>query len=292
MLSRTAHDEAAVAPPVPPGRPATELLKACHPLPAAAVTVLAAALAAVTGRGFPGGLAVVAAVAAGQLSVGWCNDRVDLGRDRTVGRQDKPLVRGLVPPRTVAVAAGASLAVCVPLSLACGLLAGCVHLVCVAAAWWYNLQLKRTVFSWVPYAVAFGLLPAVVTLGLPGAPWPPAWLMAAAALLGTGAHFANVMPDIEHDLVTGVNGLPQRLGRGRSGLMAALLVLSSSFVLLLAPPGAVSPAGWVIASSTVLLCSVAVASPGAARGRLPFLATVVIAGADVVQLLLRSAQFG
>ena len=37
---------------------------------------------------------VVAAVLAGQLSVGWSNDLVDVGRDRRAGRTDKPLATG------------------------------------------------------------------------------------------------------------------------------------------------------------------------------------------------------
>ena len=65
------------------------------------------------------------------------------------------------------------------LSLAAGRQAGAAHLTGVAAAWAYNLGVKRTAASWVPYALAFGLLPAFVTLGLPGRPWPPAWAMAA-----------------------------------------------------------------------------------------------------------------
>ncbi|MGW2564220.1 UbiA family prenyltransferase [Streptomyces sp. NPDC001514] len=286
--------QAGAMPCVSPRRTVNGLLKACHPAPAAAVTVFTAALtAAVGGRDLPGGAMTVCAVAAGQLSIGWSNDRVDLGRDRAAGRRDKPLATGHTSPRAVAAAAGAALAVCVPLSLACGLLAGCVHLVSVAAAWSYNLRLKRTAASWLPYALAFGLLPAFVTLGLPGAPWPPLWLTAAAALLGTGAHFANVLPDIDHDLAAGVNGLPQRLGGRRSGLVAALLVLASSLVLVFAPAGPVSASGWAVLSATALLCIVAVARPfRSAGGRIPFLATMGIAGVDVAQLLLRGAALG
>ena len=154
------------------------LVKACHPAPAAAVTVCAGALALTVGRGAVGAVVTGCAVAAGQLSVGWCNVRVDLRRDRATGRRDKPLALGAVGPRAVAVAALTALLLCVPLSLAAGTAAGCVHLAAVAAAWAYNLRLKATACSWLPYALAFGLLPAVVTLGLPGAPWPPPWLMA------------------------------------------------------------------------------------------------------------------
>ncbi|THA87106.1 hypothetical protein E6U81_02095 [Streptomyces sp. A0592] len=254
----------------------------CHPLPAAAVTLFTAALAVAAGHGPPGVVLLAGAVAAGQLSVGWCNDRADLRRDLATGRRDKPLVAGTVSADAVARAAGTALLLCVPLSLAAGPLAGAVHLVGVAAAWGYNLRLKGTVASWAPYALAFGLLPAFVTLGLPGAPWPPPWLMAAAALLGAGAHFANVLPDIDDDLATGVVGLPQRLGARRSAALAGLLVLGSTAALLAGPPGPVTAYGWVLLGATATALLVAFRRPA---GRLPFLTVMAVAGADVILLV-------
>ncbi|MGW0363792.1 UbiA family prenyltransferase [Streptomyces sp. NPDC002990] len=259
------------------------LVVACHPVPAAAVTLLAAALTAAVGRGLPGAALTVGAVAVGQLSVGWCNDRADHRRDLATGRRDKPLVAGTVGPATVAGAAALTLLLCVPLSLACGPLAGAVHLAGVAAAWAYNLGLKSTPFSWLPYALAFGLLPAFVTLGLPGAPWPPPWLTAAAALLGAGAHFANVLPDIDDDLATGVRGLPQRLGARPAAVLAGLLVLGSTVALVTGPPGRVTAYGWMLLAVTAAALLLAAFRPG---GRLPFLATMAVAGADVVLLLM------
>ncbi|WP_272262423.1 UbiA family prenyltransferase [Streptomyces xanthophaeus] len=259
------------------------LLAACHPLPAAAVTLFAAALTAAVGRGLPGAVVTVGAVAAGQLSVGWCNDRADLARDLATGRRDKPLAAGTVTPAAVTRAAAVALLLCVPLSLAAGVLAGAVHLVAVAAAWAYNLRLKSTLCSWLPYAVAFGLLPAFVTLGLPGAPWPPPWLTAAAALLGAGAHFANVLPDIEDDLATGVVGLPQRLGARRSAALAGLLVLGSTAALVVGVPGRVTAYGWALLAATAALVLLTAGRPG----RLPFLATLAVAAADVTLLLFR-----
>ncbi|WP_329440429.1 UbiA family prenyltransferase [Streptomyces sp. NBC_01426] len=265
-----------------------DLLAACHPVPAAAVTLFAAALALAGGRG-PAGCAVAAgAVAAGQLSVGWSNDRADLRRDLTTGRRDKPLVAGSVRPASVSVAAFVALLVCVPLSLASGVLAGVVHLVAVAAAWGYNLRLKSTVVSWAPYALAFGLLPAFVTLGLPGSPWPPVWLTGAAALLGAGAHFANVLPDIADDLATGVTGLPQRLGARASAAVAGLLLLGATAALVTGPPGPVSAYGRGLLALTVLL----VAGTCRAGGRVPFLGALAVAAADVALLLVRGAGLG
>ncbi|WP_229334727.1 UbiA family prenyltransferase [Streptomyces flavotricini] len=265
------------------------LLGSCHPVPAAAVTLLAAALAAAVGRGLPGAAVTVAAVAAGQLSVGWCNDRVDLRRDLATGRRDKPLVSGAVRPAAVTAAALTALLLCVPLSLAGGRLAGCAHLCGVAAAWAYNLRLKSTAVSWLPYALAFGLLPAVVTLGLPGAPWPPWWLTAAAALLGAGAHFANVLPDIDDDLATGVSGLPHRIGSRGSAAVGGLLVLASAAALVAGPPGRVPPYGWGLFAATAAAVLLGAArSPR--RSRTPFLATMAVAGADVVLLVVRGAD--
>ncbi|MFJ9939966.1 UbiA family prenyltransferase [Streptomyces erythrochromogenes] len=264
------------------GRALRGLGASCHPLPAAAVTLFAAVLAVAAGHGPPGVALLAAAVAAGQLSVGWCNDRADLGRDLATGRRDKPLVAGTVSAAAVARAAGTALLLCVPLSLASGPLAGAVHLAGVAAAWGYNLRLKGTAVSWAPYALAFGLLPAFVTLGLPGAPWPPPWLMAAAALLGAGAHFANVLPDIDDDLATGVVGLPQRLGARRSAALAALLVLGSTAALVAGPPGRVTAYGWALLGATATALLLACRRPA---GRLPFLTVMAVAGADVVLLV-------
>ena len=194
--------------------------KAClgsaHPLPSLAVTALATTVSAAAGRSPGGCVLVAAAVLTGQLSIGWCNDLVDRGRDLAAGRRDKPLVTGAVPPRVVAIACALSAAACVPLSLASGWRAGVAHLAGVAGGWAYDLGVKRTVWSWLPYAASFALLTAFLTLGLPGHPAPPAWLLLAGALLGTGAHFLNVVPDVEADLAAGVRGLPQRLGAARA----------------------------------------------------------------------------
>ncbi|MFJ9519928.1 UbiA family prenyltransferase [Kitasatospora sp. NPDC101801] len=260
------------------------LLRACHPAPAAAVTLLATALAVAGGRGAVGSALAGAAVGAGQLSVGWSNDLVDRHRDAAAQRCDKPLATGELTAGTVRAAAGWALACCVPLSLASGPAAGTAHLAGVAAAWAYNLGLKRTVLSWAPYALAFGLLPAFVTLGLPGSPWPAPWLTAGAALLGAGAHFANVLPDLDDDLAAGVRGLPQRLGRAWSGAAAAVLPAAASVVLVTGPAGPVGPAGRAALAGTALLTLPAVLAP---RGRGPFLAAIAVAALDVVLLLTR-----
>ncbi|GAA1070084.1 UbiA family prenyltransferase [Kitasatospora arboriphila] len=268
-------------------RPAL-LLAACHPAAAAAVTAFAAGLAAAAGRSRGVVLLTAAATAAGQLSIGWSNDCIDSARDTAAGRADKPLARGALTagaltPRAVGTAAAAALAAAVPLSLACGTRAGAAHLTGVAAGWAYNLRLKRTAASWLPYAVAFGALPAFATADVP--PW---WVTGAAALLGCGAHFANVLPDIPADRAAGVLGLPQRLGRRPSAAVAAAATSAATAVLVLGPGRPVPPAEGValaVAVATALLAPIA-------PGRIPFLATIAVAGLDVALLLARGPAAG
>ncbi|MFF5636973.1 UbiA family prenyltransferase [Streptomyces sp. NPDC012825] len=276
-------------PLLPPFR-VPALLRSCHLEPALAVTVLVTALAVAGGRGAAGAALVAGAVLAGQLSVGWCNDAVDARRDTLCGRRDKPAATGELLPGTAAVAAVAALGLCVPLSLLSGAVAGAVHLGGVAAGWAYDLGLKRTVLSPLPYAVGFGSLPAFVTLGPPSPSWPAWWAVTAGALLGVGAHVVNVLPDIEDDLATGVGGLPQRLGRTACRSSAPLVMLAAVGVLVVGPPGAVGAPAWALAVAAGAVAVAGTAVPSAPGSRRPFRAAVVVAGAAVTQLLLSGSD--
>lgn len=278
---------------------ASALVRACHPGPTIAVTATMSALALAAGRGRES-VWVGLAVLAGQLSVGWSNDFLDRGRDRKAGRSVKPVATGKLAGRLVAVAAVTALAATVAFSFAGGWRAAIAHLIGVAAAWAYNVGVKRTRASPVPYAVAFGLLPAFVTLGLPGHPWPAWWAVLAGALLGTAAHFTNVIPDISADLATGVRGLPHRLGARRSRFTAAGLLIAAS-MLLIAVPGSsrlladlahLVGVALVLAALTggAVLIAIAGTSERGSGPRYLFGVTVAIAVADVVLLIARGAS--
>ena len=195
------------------------LVRACHPEPTAAGTG-----ATVAGYATLAAIYVVFGLSlnfvlgyTGQLSIGWLNDLLDAPRDRAVGRRDKPVVSGEVTVAVLRVATALAVVACVPLSLYCGLVAGAVHLVAVAAGWVYDLGGKSTWWSVVPYVVCFGLLPAFVVLALPGAPLPPWWLPVAGALLGAGAHFANVLPTSTTTPRRGCAAFPTGWGAGEPG---------------------------------------------------------------------------
>lgn len=254
------------------------LLGSAHLGPTVAVTALAALLTAAQDLGGAQGVLVVSAVLAGQLSIGWSNDLIDVARDRSSGREDKPLATGAGSVRAVRIACAAAITVTLVLSLAVGVAAGLVHLGCVACGWAYNLGLKSTAWSWLPYAGAFGGLTLFVALADDAL--PPWWWPVGAGLLGVGAHLVNVLPDVEDDLATGVRGLPHRLGpRWIAPAAAVVLGLASIVVLVGASPPAAA------ASAVGLLVAVLVTLVVAGRGRLPFLAAIAIALVDAVLLV-------
>ncbi len=196
---------------------------------------------------------LAAAVLCGQASVGWANDHLDAPLDRAARRASKPVVAGDVGDRTVARAAAAALLLTVPLSLTLGPRAAAAHLVAVGSAWLYDTWLKPTLLSPVPYAVAFALLPTTVALALPGAPLPRPSLVAAGGVLGLAAHFANTVPDTDADRLTGMRGLPQRIGPDLSTVLASGFVAVAAGLLVGAAGGA--PAAVVAAAAAVAVAA-------------------------------------
>ncbi|MET0788312.1 MAG: UbiA family prenyltransferase [Cellulomonas sp.] len=266
---------------------AVDLALACHPGPTVAVTAFSVAMAAGAGAPTRTTVLVGAAILAGQLSVGWSNDWIDAARDAAVGRADKPVGTGRLEVSTVRTAALVAAAACVVLSFALGWRAGLVHLATVASAWAYNLRLKSTVWSWAPYAFSFGFLPLAIALALPGAPVAAWWAMVAGALLGIGAHGANVVPDLQDDRATGVSGLPHRVGGPATSIGTAFALVAATVVLVLAPAG---PPRAAAAGALVLAVGLTIVGTvlalGGGRSRLPFSFAIAVAAVDVVLLIL------
>jgi 4-hydroxybenzoate polyprenyltransferase len=220
-----------------------------HPGPAVAVTLVTVVLG-IGAALAPWQLAVLGlAMLLGQASVGLSNDWIDAERDRAVGRTDKPVALGLVPVHSVRTAAFATAAAALLLTIPLGW-ALIPHAIFILSAWSYNLGLKKTPLSVVPYIVSFGLLPLVVTAAIPAAAaW---WACAAGALLGVAAHVANVLPDLRDDEATGVRGLPHRLGLRASGVVLAVALAGASILL------ARTPLLWVGAAIAVVLAGASI----------------------------------
>ena len=172
-------------------------------------------------------------VATGQLVVGWSNDLYDFRDDLAHGRTNKPLVSGLITKQYLQK----WLRFMVPFSFLANLLGplgikgGLVYMLGVAFGVAYNFYFKFSPFSPLPYAVAFAALPSSIAIskGIT----PPVWMLLGGSIFGMAAHFINVIKDMEQDQVSGIQGLPQRLGAGKSVIIAITLIASGVLAIYL-----------------------------------------------------------
>jgi 4-hydroxybenzoate polyprenyltransferase len=225
-----------------PGALQSNVLRILHPFPSFLVAALTVALALFADP--HAGRLVYVQLGLGmllfQFAIGLTNDIVDIDSDRQE-KPWKPLARGAIPrERAVLLAAGcagAGLLLTVSLPLVAWLL-GVAGLFCGLA---YDAYFKRTPLSWLPYSLAFPLIPAWVFASLKA--WDALlwWVFPLGAVLGLALHLANQVPDIEGDRRAGVVGSAQRLGGRRSraasialfGIVASVVVV----VLLFESPG-------------------------------------------------------
>lgn len=176
-------------------------------------------------------LVIAFTVFTGQLCVGWTNDLIDIENDQAQNRRNKPLASGEIKVATVRRATFIALAFCIAFSLIgpLGILGGSVHLLGVGCGVAYNFYLKATIFSPVPYIIAFAALPSCIVLSKNDT--VPFWLICAGSLFGIAAHFANVIKDLEIDRSAGVLGFPQRVGARMSALISAISLLLVAIIL-------------------------------------------------------------
>lgn len=199
------------------------------------VTTLTVALGVASGLEPWRLIVLTAAVLAGQLSVGISNDVIDAARDRAVGRRDKPIARGAVRIGTAWSVAIACVFLAVGLSALLGLGMLAAHVIALASAWAYNLGLKATPYSLLPFLLSFGLFPSFATLAAVHPQAAAGWAWLAGAALGAAVHLSNVLPDFDDDEQTGIRGLPHRLGPRVSAVVASLGVIAGAVAVLLGP---------------------------------------------------------
>ena len=160
----------------------------------------------------------------GQLVVGWSNDLYDYKDDLMHNRQNKPLVSGVISQSYLK----RWLTFMVPFSFVANLLGplgfkgGLVYMFGISMGVAYNFYFKFNVFSWFPFALAFAALPSCIAISKEIT--PPVWMWLGGALLGSAAHFINVIKDMDQDRASGIGGAPQRIGKRNSIVVAGLLI--------------------------------------------------------------------
>ena len=177
-------------------------------------------------------LRVGLAIFAGQLVVGWTNDFIDAPLDIAAQRTKKPIVSKELDPDQLKKSVLIALVAALLLSLfsPLGFTGTLIHFLGILSATLYNLKLKPTVLSPLPYIVSFGSLPWAIYL--PAGNQPPLWLFIDFMLIAVAFHFFNVLKDFQWDINQGVLGLPQRLGRNASLVISILLVISALLVFI------------------------------------------------------------
>ena len=168
-------------------------------------------------------LFIAIAVLLGQFFVGWSNDVIDFPRDKAAMRLKKPLVAGTITEATLKISLGIALPAAFIVSLLgpLGVNGTAIHFLGLLSATAYNLKLKSTLLSVVPYMVSFGALPWAIYVA--AGTKPPTWIVLGFILISSAFHLLNVLKDIEMDIAQGVMGLPQVLGRKKSIIIAILL---------------------------------------------------------------------
>jgi 4-hydroxybenzoate polyprenyltransferase len=206
-------------------------LRAAHFGPTVIVTITTFFLA-ISQYSIIDALRVALAIFAGQLVVGWSNDFIDAPLDIAAQRTKKPIVSKELKPEQLKKSIVFALIAAFLLSLfsPMGLTGTLIHFLGILSATFYNLKLKPTILSPLPYIVSFGALPWAIYL--PAENQPPLWLYLDFILIAVAFHFFNVLKDFQWDVDQGVLGLPQRLGRNASLIISISLVISAVLVLI------------------------------------------------------------
>ena len=207
------------------------LAKASHFGPSLLVTALSYFFAQLYWQ--PGSALIIAlGFFSGQLIVGWSNDLIDYADDLSHQRMNKPLVAGLISRKFLQ----SWLAVMIPVALVInlfgplGFVGGGLSIFAIIWALGYNFYFKFNIFSPLPYAVAFAILPSCMAFSQDRT--PPTWMWLGGALFGMAAHFLNVLKDMNQDHASGIKGLPQRCGKTGS-IIAAMILIAFGVTLLL-----------------------------------------------------------
>jgi 4-hydroxybenzoate polyprenyltransferase len=208
------------------------LAKASHFGPSILVTSLSYFFAQLYWQ--PGSALIIAlGFFSGQLIVGWSNDLIDYADDLSHQRVNKPLVAGLITRKFLQ----SWLVLMIPVALVInlfgplGFVGGGLSIFAIVWALGYNFYFKFNIFSPLPYAVAFAILPSCMAFSQDKT--PPTWMWLGGALFGMAAHFLNVLKDMDQDHASGIKGLPQRCGKTGSIIAATILIALGVTLLLL-----------------------------------------------------------
>jgi len=202
-----------------------------------------------------------------QLSISSLNDWADRQSDAAAGRW-RPVAMGRIPPNAALGLAVLFAVFSLLGALALGTTATVVVFLGLVTGWAYDLWLKPTPLSFIPFAIAFPLL--VIWVGIVGGRSLPALLLffLVGAPLATAIHLADALPDRASDAATRLRTLAVTLGAARAiRAMQATLLLGSLVAVasVLDRPAFAVMLGVTAAIGTALATATATHQPSTAR---------------------------
>ena len=167
---------------------------------------------------------------AAQFSISALNDWADREDDRRSGRQ-RPVAVGILPPAAaLGVAAVMGLIALLGTLFPFGSRAAGLMILCLASGFAYDLGMKRTPFSFAPFAAAFPLL--LVWSGAVARNDPPVGVVfLAGAPMAVAIHLADTLPDRIEDAEAGLRTLAVTVGPTLGRILTASLLLLGGLVL-------------------------------------------------------------
>ena len=162
-----------------------------------------------------------------QFAIGALNDVVDAPRDAAL-RPGKPVATGHVTARTAAAIASVAAAAGLALAATRGGPTVIVAAAGLATGVAYDLRLKATALSWLPFAIGIPLIPVFAWVGATGSVPPPVLGLALLACpAGAGLAIANALADIPADDAAGTRTVATRLGPRAAWLVATGLLAAT-----------------------------------------------------------------
>ena len=231
------------------------LLRLAHPLPTLLNAVAAAALATVAGAG-PSAAGLVALTMLGvHTCIGASNDYLDRHRDR--GRPEKPIASGALPPSAGLLLSAVGITVGLVAAAQVSTLTFALAVTGALVGETYNVWLKHTALSWLPFALGVSIIPAFAWSTVSSVLPTPILTLSLISLPG-GAALAlqNSLADRALDLQSGMRSAAVRLGERTAFGLLALLHLVTLTALLAFAPGNTSPTTLAVAA---LLLAIGVA---------------------------------
>ncbi|MBA2380497.1 MAG: UbiA prenyltransferase family protein [Chloroflexi bacterium] len=159
-----------------------------------------------------------------QLGIGTVNDIVDAPHD--AGRKPgKPIPAGHVRSDAALVLAAACFGGGVVLATAISSTTGILAVMVIGIGLAYDLRLKGTAWSWLPFAVGIPILPVFGWVGTSGSLHPVfTVLLPTAFAAGAALAIGNALVDVDRDRDAGISSIAVALGSDTAAWLAVALL--------------------------------------------------------------------